>query len=113
MLWGAPRIHGELLKLSFAVAQSTVAKYMAKMHGSRPVRAGVPSCAIGSCFQAAFRAFCAEDQAMVIFMSSRDTVYVGWLVRRHEDASKAQMLSDTEAIILASAILGVVWLALM
>jgi hypothetical protein len=30
VLWGAPRIHGELLKLGFAVAQSTVAKYMAK-----------------------------------------------------------------------------------
>jgi hypothetical protein len=29
LLWGAPRIHGELLKLGFAVAQSTVAKYMA------------------------------------------------------------------------------------
>src|SRR5262245_924244 len=29
-LWGAPRIHGELLKLGFAVAQSTVAKYMAR-----------------------------------------------------------------------------------
>jgi hypothetical protein len=30
VLWGAPHIHGELLKLGFAVAQSTVAKYMAK-----------------------------------------------------------------------------------
>ena len=30
LLWGAPRIHGELLKLGFAVAQSTVAKYMTK-----------------------------------------------------------------------------------
>ena len=28
-LWGAPRIHGELLKLGFEVAQSSVAKYMA------------------------------------------------------------------------------------
>ncbi len=28
--WGAPRIHGELLKLGIEVAQSTVAKYMAK-----------------------------------------------------------------------------------
>jgi len=28
-LWGAPRIHGELLKLGFVVAQSTVANYMA------------------------------------------------------------------------------------
>jgi len=32
-LWGAPRIHGELLKLGFAVAQSTVAKYMASNGG--------------------------------------------------------------------------------
>jgi transposase InsO family protein len=31
-LWGAPRIHGELLKLGFEVAQSTVAKYMVKQH---------------------------------------------------------------------------------
>ena len=30
MLWGAPRIQGGLLKLGFAVAQSTVARYMAK-----------------------------------------------------------------------------------
>jgi hypothetical protein len=33
-LWGAPRIHGELLKLGFDVAQSTVAKYMVKGRGS-------------------------------------------------------------------------------
>jgi transposase InsO family protein len=32
-LWGAPRIHGELLKLGFEVAQSSVAKYMIKRHG--------------------------------------------------------------------------------
>jgi len=29
-LWGAPRIHGELLKLGIEVAQSTVAKYMGR-----------------------------------------------------------------------------------
>jgi hypothetical protein len=39
-LWGAPRIHGELLKLGFGVAQSSVAKYMVKRrspssHGRR------------------------------------------------------------------------------
>src|ERR1035437_8154635 len=33
LLWGAPRIHGELLKLGFEVAQSTVAKYMVKRRG--------------------------------------------------------------------------------
>jgi hypothetical protein len=32
-LRGAPRIHGELLKLGFEVAQSSVAKYMVKRHG--------------------------------------------------------------------------------
>ena len=36
VLWGAPRIHGGLLKLGIDVSQSTVAKYMAK-------RAGPPS----------------------------------------------------------------------
>jgi transposase InsO family protein len=35
-LWGAPRIHGELLKLGIEIAQSTVAKYMIK----RPRRPG-------------------------------------------------------------------------
>jgi transposase InsO family protein len=37
-LWGAPRIHGELLKLGFEVAQSSVAKYMVKRRG--PPRLG-------------------------------------------------------------------------
>jgi len=36
--WGAPRIHGELLKLGFAVAQSTVLKYM--LRGRRPPSQG-------------------------------------------------------------------------
>jgi hypothetical protein len=30
-LWGAPHIHGELLKLGFEVAQSTVARYMCRL----------------------------------------------------------------------------------
>jgi putative transposase len=34
-LWGAPRIHGELQKLGFAVAQSTVATYLARLRGPR------------------------------------------------------------------------------
>jgi hypothetical protein len=33
LLWGAPRIHGELLKLGFEIAQSSVAKYMVKRRG--------------------------------------------------------------------------------
>ena len=33
LLWGAPRIHGELLKLGFELAQSSVAKYMVEHRG--------------------------------------------------------------------------------
>ena len=33
-LWGAPRIHGELLKLGIDVGQTSVAKYMARRRGS-------------------------------------------------------------------------------
>ena len=33
LLWGAPRIHGELLKRGFEIAQSSVAKYMVKRGG--------------------------------------------------------------------------------
>src|ERR1700738_614106 len=32
-LWGAPRIHGELLKLGFEIAQPSIAKYMVKRRG--------------------------------------------------------------------------------
>src|ERR1700726_3176900 len=42
-LWGAPRIHGELLKLGFEVAQSSVAKYMVKRRGP-PSQGWRPSC---------------------------------------------------------------------
>jgi transposase InsO family protein len=34
-LWGAPRIHGEMLKLGFKISQATVAKYMVR-RPSRP-----------------------------------------------------------------------------
>jgi len=37
-LWGGPRIHGELMKLRFEVAQSAVAKYMVQRRG--PVNDG-------------------------------------------------------------------------
>ena len=40
-LWGAPRIHGELLKLGINIAQSTVAKYMPRRRG--PPSTGWPA----------------------------------------------------------------------
>jgi hypothetical protein len=35
-LWGAPRIHGELLKLGIEIGQTSVAKYMASEEARRP-----------------------------------------------------------------------------
>jgi hypothetical protein len=40
-LWGAPRIHGELLKLGIAIGQTSVFKYMARRRGTQ--RAGMRS----------------------------------------------------------------------
>src|SRR6266508_6360854 len=43
-LWGAPRIHGELLKLGFEVADSTVSKHMMAMPMSAiPELEGIPA----------------------------------------------------------------------
>jgi putative transposase len=35
-LWGAPKIHGELLKLGFEISESTVSKYLVRPHGVPP-----------------------------------------------------------------------------
>jgi hypothetical protein len=41
-LWGAPRIHGELLKLGIAVSQATVSRYMPRSPKDRRSQAGGP-----------------------------------------------------------------------
>jgi hypothetical protein len=43
-LWGAPRIHGELLKLGIEVAESTVAKYMVKQRAPHGLQVVVGTC---------------------------------------------------------------------
>src|SRR6202043_2859976 len=42
-LWGAPRIHGELLKLGIEIGQATVAKYCAKTRCAFPDLAHLPA----------------------------------------------------------------------
>jgi hypothetical protein len=44
-LWGAPRIHDELLKLGIDIGQTSVAKYMPRRRGS-PFQVGRCSSAI-------------------------------------------------------------------
>jgi len=46
-LWGAPRIHGELLKLGIDIGQTTVAKYMARRR--RPPSQGWKTFSAQSC----------------------------------------------------------------
>jgi hypothetical protein len=41
-LWGAPRIHGELLKLGIAIGETSVSKYIVR-GASRRRRRGGPS----------------------------------------------------------------------
>src|SRR5437899_5152663 len=56
-LWGAPRIHGELLKLGFEVAESIVSKYMIGRRGRGPHRAhiSIPQFPGSACLRAASR----------------------------------------------------------
>jgi hypothetical protein len=42
-LWGAPRLHGELLKLGINVGQTSVAKYMARHRRPCPYRKLYPA----------------------------------------------------------------------
>ena len=72
-LWGAPRIYGELLKLGFEVAQSSVAKYMVK-------RCGPPS--LG--WRAFLRSHAPDIAAMDLFIAPTigfDMLYVFVIVR--------------------------------
>jgi hypothetical protein len=63
-LWGAPRIHGELLKLSIVVSQATVAKYMVR-------RQGVPSPTWRSFLWNHAEGIAAIDMFVVASVSSR------------------------------------------
>jgi hypothetical protein len=42
-LWGAPRIHGELLKLGFEIAESTVSTYMIRRQHRHPTLEDIPA----------------------------------------------------------------------
>jgi hypothetical protein len=41
-LWGAPRIHGELLKLGINIAESSVSKYMVRRNKPPSQLADIP-----------------------------------------------------------------------
>jgi hypothetical protein len=99
-LWGAPRIHGELLKLGFEVAQSSVAKYMVKQH--RPLsqrwrtflRNHAPDIAAMDLFVAPTIGFDLLDAFIIIRLHRRDLVWINvttnptaeWIARQLTEA---------------------------
>jgi transposase InsO family protein len=99
-LWGAPRIHGELLKLGFEVAQSSVAKYMTKRAGppaqgwSIFLRNHAPNIAAMDLFVVPTIGFELLYAFVIVRLDRRNLVWVGvttnptaeWIVRQLTEA---------------------------
>src|SRR6202048_3850132 len=100
LLWGAPRIHGELLKLRFGVAQSTVAKYMVKRRGPPSqgwwtfLRNHAPDIAAMDLFVVPTIGFKLLYGFVIIRLDRRDLVWIGvttnptaeWVARQITEA---------------------------
>src|SRR6266487_1123821 len=99
-LWGAPRIHGELLKLGFEVAQSSVAKYMVKQCGPPSqgwlifLRNHAPDIAAMDLFVAPTIGFDLLYAFVIIQLARRDLVWINvtphptadWIARQTTEA---------------------------
>jgi len=99
-LWGAPRIHGELLKLGFEVAQSTVAKYIVKRRGPPSqgwrtfLRNHVPEVAAMDLFVVPTVGFDLLYAFIIIRLNRRDLVWINvttnptaeWIARQLTEA---------------------------
>jgi len=100
-LWGAPRIHGELLKLGFEVAQSTVAKYMVSRHDRPPgqswwifLRNHMPAMAAMDLFVVPTLAFNLLYGFIIVRLDRRELVHIAvtnsptadWIARQITEA---------------------------
>src|SRR5437016_8020229 len=99
-LWGAPRVHGELLKLGFEVAQSSVAKYMVKRRGPSSqgwrtfLRNHAPDIAAIDLFVVPTIGFDLLYAFVVVRLERRDLVWInvtahptaGWIARQITEA---------------------------
>jgi transposase InsO family protein len=99
-LWGAPRIHGELLKLGFEVAQSSVAKYMVKRRGPPSqgwrtfLRSHAPSIAAMDLFVVPTIGFKLLYAVVIVRLDRRDLVWINvtahptaeWVARQITEA---------------------------
>src|SRR6266853_661507 len=99
-LWGAPRIHGELLKLGFEVGQSSVAKYMVKRCGppsqgwSTFLRNHAPDIAAMDLFVTPTIGFDVLYTFIIVRLARRDLVWINvtphptaeWVARHFTEA---------------------------
>jgi hypothetical protein len=99
-LWGAPRIHGELLKLGFEIAQSSVAKYMVKRRGPPSqgwrtfLRNHAPDIAAMDLFVAPTLGFDLLYALVIVRLSRRNLVWINvttnptaqWIARQLTEA---------------------------
>jgi hypothetical protein len=98
--WGAPRIHGEPLKLGFEVAQSTAAKYMMRRHGPPGqswwtfMRNHAPEIAAMDLFVVPTLAFNVLYNLLILRIERRELVWIGvttsptadWIARQITEA---------------------------
>ncbi|MEH2560594.1 integrase core domain-containing protein [Bradyrhizobium sp. AZCC 2289] len=117
LLWGAPRIHGELLKLGFSVAQSSVAKYMVKRRGPPSqewrtfLRNHAPDIAAMDLFVVPTIGFKLLYGFVIIRLDRRDLVWIGvttnptaeWVARQiteafPSDGAPRYMIRDRDRI---------------
>lgn len=99
-LWGAPRIHGELLKLGIEVSQATVAKYMVRRLGApsptwrsflRNRSEGIAAIDMFVVASASFRLlyvmiFLAHDHWKIMRTAVTEHPTAGWLSRQITEA---------------------------
>ena len=99
-LWGAPRIHGELLKLGIEISQATVAKYMVRRRGRpsptwrsflRNQAAGIAAIDMFVVASASFRLLyvmiiLAHDRRKIVRFDVTRYPTAGWLARQVTDA---------------------------
>src|ERR1700693_5607691 len=116
-LWGAPRIHGELLKLGFEIAQSSVAKYMVKRCGPPSqgwrtfLRNHTPDIAAMDLFVVPTIGFKLLYGFVIIRLDRRDLVWIGvttnptaeWVARQiteafPRDGAPRYMIRDRDRI---------------
>ena len=99
-LWGAPRIHGELLKLGIEISQATVAKYMVRRRGTpsptwrsflRNQAAGIAAIDMFVVASASFRLLyvmiiLAHDRRKIMRFDVTRHPTAGWLARQVTEA---------------------------